>query len=165
MLLEREGYASRIANWQEACGGLPISQQFDKLKEETTEAVEPIILFSAPQLDQLPQTDPELSEHVARECVDVAIVAIGIVGLLGHNFDELFHETVDKMHAKYPPERIKEMRALGLTTQAVLKLLKDEWNANGGAPSATTLKERKRPAQYDDEIDYDLLLTNAGALY
>lgn len=165
MLLEREGYASRIANWQEACGGLPISQQFDKLKEEATEAVEPIILFDASQINQLPQTDPELSEHLARECVDVSIVAIGIVGLLGHNFDELFHETIDKMYAKYPPERIKELRAMGLTVQAVLKLLKDEWNANGGAPSATTLKEQKREAKPDDEIDYDLLLTNAGALY
>lgn len=168
MPIERDGYATRIRTWQEACGGLPISQQFTKLQEEAMEAITPTLLYPPEKLDQLPQTDPELSEHLARECVDVSIVAIGIVGLLGHDFSQLFHETVDKMHAKYPPERIKEMRALGLTTQAVLTLLKDEWNTNGNHlvyERGTNGNQPTPTEQPADEIDYELLLTNTGALY
>lgn len=157
MPIERDGYASRIRAWQEACGGLPISQQFSKLQEEAREAIEPTLFLSADQLDQLPQTDPELAENLARECVDLSIVAIGIVGLLGHDFSDLFHETVDKIHHKYPPERIRELRALGLTAQAVLTHLKNEWNGNGNG--------YKAPEPEDGDEWVTLLLTNAGAHY
>jgi len=160
MKIEQDGYASRIRRWHEACGGLPISQQFHKLQEEAKEAIAPTLLLPPEKVDQLPKEDPALSEHLARECVDISIVAIGIVGLLGHDFNQLFHETMDKVYAKYPPERIKAMRALGLTTQAALAILKDEWNSG-----AEVVYQRKTESQPTDEVDYELLLKNTGALY
>jgi len=131
---ERKGYASRINEWQEACGSLDLSQQFDKLKEEIMEVFEPIMLFNALKLDQLPNQDPDLTEHVGRECVDVAFVASGIVELMGHDFDDLMGQALNRVYVKYPPERIRELRAGGMSGAEALLTLKAEWNNNGGKP-------------------------------
>lgn len=117
----------RYLAWLEATG-TPLSTQVKKLKEEFEEVNEPLFDLSRPQMDTLQQDDPELAEHVAREATDVAVVAIAVIHLLGHDFEALYEETVAKIERKYPTERIKEMRATGMAVQAILSTLKDEWN-------------------------------------
>lgn len=134
MQSEQKGYASRISEWQNACGTLDLSQQFDKLKEEVIEVFEPIMLVNALKLDQLPEQEPDLTEHVARECVDVAFVAIGIVELMGHDFDDLMGQALDRVYVKYPPERIRELRANGMSGAEALQTLKAEWNSTRQKP-------------------------------
>lgn len=126
----------RYLAWLEATQ-LPVSTQFSKLTEETRETLDPVFGLSAEQMNQLPQNDPELADHIAHEATDVAIVAIAIIHLLGHDFEALYRETVEKIERKYPTNRIEELRALGLATQAIMAMLKDEWNAKQSEPEQT----------------------------
>lgn len=117
----------KYLSWLEATGS-PLSQQLFKLKEEFEEVQEPLFGMGLDRMNALKDNEPELAEHIAREATDLAIVSIAVIHLLGRDFDSLYTETVEKIERKYPTERIKEMRAMGLAIHAVFALLKDEWN-------------------------------------
>lgn len=117
----------RYIAWLEATGS-PLSQQLIKLKEEFEEVNEPIFGMGLDRMNALKDDEPELAEHMAREATDLAVVSIAVIHLLGHDFEELYTQTVEKIEKKYPTHRIEEMRATGMAIHAILSLLKDEWN-------------------------------------
>jgi len=91
-----------------------LTVQFDKLREETDEAIY--------EFD-----NGGTIEHKARECMDVAFVAFGIVGLLGYDPQEMLETLVEKNYAKYPPEVIATLTEGGLTLPEALGYCKSQW--------------------------------------
>lgn len=66
-------------------------------------------------------------DHVAEEATDVIIAMMGIVAVTGHRVTELIEEKLQIMDEKYPADKLRELRAQGMTHENAMSRLKQEW--------------------------------------
>lgn len=94
------------------------------LLDETDEAVKVVSYFGDPGNDE---------EALAYELADITITAIGLIGLLGFNANEIVTNKIKIMKEKYDPEEIKLIQEVcGLTWDEAMEKRKAEWSFENG---------------------------------
>ena len=120
----------QIERWEQAVfGHRSMVSRFEKFEEETHEVLDPL---SGMQLQEIEDMTPEQREYFAKECVDVIMVSLGIIGGLGHSFDELFQEKMATIYQKYNPDVARFLRRRGMSQEEAMAHMKGQWNEGQG---------------------------------
>lgn len=118
----------RIMRWHQNIGGLSMTHQLGKLREENWEITSLLLQHPNPKLiNGLPDSNLQLAERLALELTDVAIVAIGINGLLRFDFDRTFEEKMRINETKYNADDMRRLRAEGYGAKEAMQILKEAW--------------------------------------
>jgi hypothetical protein len=120
---------NNIIGWLQQVYGthVPIALQIEKLREEWME------------LDVTWRDEPENDEEIINELTDIAIVAIGILGLYGADFAEEAAKKTTITRQKYDAKLIHELQLKGYSLEEALQICRDNWqNIRHYEPQRTT---------------------------
>lgn len=113
--------------WQERVyGGNPdLYGRLQKFQEESGEVLE--IPFRMGTVDQINNPEPAVARELAGEVVDTIIAGLGVLDVLGYDFEQLFLEKLGVMYDKYHPGRVEHHMSNGLSRHDAIETVKREW--------------------------------------
>jgi len=91
-------------------------------------------------------------EALAAELIDVAIVSLGVLGLLGVDFYQAAQNKMNTTWQKYNPDTVDSYRALGLTREEAFAQMKADWQLTHPNPSYTSNGGQPEALQYRLDI-------------
>lgn len=119
-------HQDQIAQWESRVfGQRSMFSRFEKLQEETQEVLSPL---SGMRPEEIEDMSPEQRDYFAKECTDVIMIALGIIGGLGHSFDQLYREKLSEIYEKYPPDVAQFLQRRGMSPDQAVAHLKEVWN-------------------------------------
>lgn len=119
---------NNIIGWLQQVYGthVPIALQIEKLREEWME------------LDVTWRDEPDNDDEIINELTDIAIVAIGILGLYGADFVQEAVKKTDITRKKYDPHIVQQLQARGYTLEEALQICRENWQNSNYEPQKTT---------------------------
>lgn len=117
-----------VKRWQEhAYGEEPtIDDRIQKLREEFSEVID-----AAGTYIEDGENNPHFRKEIAKEAADLIIASLGLISVLGHDFDSLFYEKLDTIYRKYNPAIIAAYRAQGMELEDAIEATKQLFNHDG----------------------------------
>ena len=117
-----------LGSWQERVFGPnpDLYGRLRKFEEETQEVLE--IPPTMGTLQELNNPSPEVAKRLGGEVVDTIIAGLGVLDVLGQNFEQLFYEKLGIMYEKYNPVKVNGHVENGHSRENAVQLVKDEWS-------------------------------------
>jgi len=117
-----------ILGWLQQIYGthIPIHLQIEKLREEWME------------LEMTWRDEPDNDDEIINELTDIAIVAIGLLGIYGADFAEEAAKKTEITRTKYDPVVVQELQMKGYTLEEALQICRDNWHNITYEPRLTT---------------------------
>lgn len=118
-----------LASWQERVFGSnpDLYGRLRKFEEETKEVLE--IPPTMGTIDQINNPDAKTAKELGGEVVDTIIAGLGVLHVLGINFEQAFYDKLDVMYKKYDPFKVNGHVENGHSREHAVQLVKDEWSA------------------------------------
>lgn len=123
-----------LASWQERVFGPnpDLYGRLRKFEEETREVLE--IPPTMGTIAELNNPSPEDSKKLAGEVVDTIIAGLGVLTVLGENFEQLFYDKLGVMYKKYDPEKVNGHVENGHSRESAVQLVRNEWSSLQAPP-------------------------------
>lgn len=124
-----------IVEWSQAVG-ITREELHTQIAKKTEEDLEVLEAWEAGD-----------DEALAAELIDVAIVSLGMLGLLGVDFYQAAQDKMNTTWQKYNPDTIDSYRALGYSREEAFAQMKADWQLTHPNPSYTSNGEQPEALQ------------------